>query len=459
MGLTGTATLVVAILLMLSVTVGTLLLWRPIEATGAFRWPLRASMVIGSQLAAVLVAGLALNHAYDFYGSWSELFGSGVHSDARTVARGSLDPQLTPQLAVDYHDDTGTITSLQIPGTRSGVPTMDGLLYLPAAYGNPANAQRRFPVVELLTGYPGTPRTWLGALDIKQILDDEIAAGRSAPFIAIIPSQNPKSLHDTECVNAVHGLQIDTYLTYDVRAATEQAVRASRDNSQWTAMGYSTGGYCATNLSFQHPGMFGAAVSIAGYDRAALDETTGNLFGADPQARLDNNVVWRSEHLPMPRVNLLLVGARQDPAPVLQNNQLEQVAHAPAQIYQITLPSGGHNMSTFKAELPTCLAWLSRFVSGPLAAAPTVDGLSPALVTPDSSALTPFTIRQPLGANRVLKAARNPALRGEAQLGALPSATPTTTLQPATTAQPTATSQPTGPTGPSGLSGTSVRRP
>lgn len=415
MGLTGSATLVVAILLMLCATAGTLVLWRPIEATGVFRWPLRAAMVLGSQLTAVLVAGLALNHAYDFYGSWSELFGSAAHSDSTVVARGSIDPVLAPELAIGFHAGTGTMTTLRIPGNRSGVPAMDGLLYLPAAYGDPANARRQFPVVELLTGYPGTPHTWVSALDIKQILDSEIAAGRSAPFIAVIPDQNPRALRDTECVNAVNGLHMDTYLTYDVRDATEQAVRASHDGSQWTAMGYSTGGYCATNLSFQHPGLFGAAVSIAGYDRAALDSTTGNLFGRDTQARLDNNVVWRAEHLPMPRVNLLLVGARQDPAPVLQNIDLERAVREPAQVYAITLPWGGHNMATFKAEIPTCLAWLSRYVSGPLATAPTVDGLSPVLTTPNGLPRAPL-FRHPPGTDRLLQAAPNhsPRPRGAA---------------------------------------------
>ena len=412
MALTGTATLIVATLLMLCLIAGTLMLWRPIEATGALRWPLRAGMMLGNQLAAVLVAALALNHAYDFYGSWSELLGSTAHSGTTTVAAASLDHALAPELALDFHHDDGTITTIRIPGTRSGVPAMDGLLYLPAAYGDPANAERRFPVLELLTGYPGTPQTWVSALDIKQILDQEIAAGRSAPFIAVIPDQNPKPLHDTECVNAVHGLQLDTYLTFDVRYATERAVRASRDDSQWTVMGYSTGGYCATNLTFQHPGMFGAAVSIAGYDRAALDGTTGNLFGADPQARLANDVVWRAEHLPMPRVNLLLVSARQDPAPVLQNLALERAVRAPAQVYDLTLPRGGHNMATFKAELPTCLAWLAHYVSGPLAAAPTVDGLSPELVLPDDLPL-PASLPHPPGTGKLLQAAPTRTLPNE----------------------------------------------
>ena len=447
MGPTGSATLVVAILLMLCATAGTLLLWRPIEATGAFRWPLRAGLVLGSQLTAIMVAALALNHTYDFYGSWSELFGSAAHSDSSTVARGSIDPTLAPQLAVGYHTDSGTMTTLRIPGTRSGVPAMDGLLYLPAAYGDPANARRQFPVVELLAGYPGTPHTWVSALDIKQILDREIAAGRSAPFIAVIPDQWPRALHDTECVNAVNGLQMDTYLTYDVRNATEQAVRASHDGSQWTAMGYSTGGYCAVNMSFQHPGMFGATVSIAGYDWTELDSTTGNLFGRDSLAKQENNVVWRAEHLPMPRVNLLLVGARQDPSPVLHNGYLEKVVRAPAQVYAITLPRGGHNRATWQAEIPTCLAWLSRFVSGPLAAAPTVDGLSPVLTTPNGLPPAP-TLRHPLGTDRLLQAAPNRSPRPGTPLpgrtGA-PSPSPTGSSSPSvgTSSAPTSRATPT----------------
>jgi hypothetical protein len=48
-----------------------------------------------------------------------------------------------------------------------GAPTLDvppspALIYLPPAYDSPANAGRRYPVVYLLHGYPGSPLDWSG---------------------------------------------------------------------------------------------------------------------------------------------------------------------------------------------------------------------------------------------------------------------------------------------------------
>jgi hypothetical protein len=52
-------------------------------------------------------------------------------------------------------------------------------------------------------------------------------------------------------------------------------------------------------------------------------------------------------------------------------------ARSPLKVSSLSLPRGGHNAQTFDAELPTCLGWLSRYVSAPLAPIPTADGLVP----------------------------------------------------------------------------------
>jgi len=378
MGLTDLSTLVVAILLLLAITGATLALWGRLDRVAA-RWPLRVLMIGTCQLAAVLVTALALNNAFVFYQSWSELLGVHPRSDYSQLAVGSVDAGLHARLLADYRAGRGTVISLPVPGTRSGVHTGPAPVYMPPQYGDPAYANRSFPVLELTSGFPATPNTWFRVLHVDSELNYLIDTGRSAPFIAVVPVQNVASPRDTECVNVVGGPQVDSYLSYDVHAAVEHAVRA---DSQWTVLGDSTGGYCAADLLLRHPDLFTAAVSIAGYDAPAHDATTGNLFGNRPALAALYSPLWLLRHRPQPDLHLLLITTRADRYPTRAALQLAAAARPPFQLSLLTLPRGGHNFGTFAAEVPVGVSWLSRYVSAPLAPLPTVDGLSPVPVAP-----------------------------------------------------------------------------
>jgi pimeloyl-ACP methyl ester carboxylesterase len=257
------------------------------------------------------------------------------------------------------------------------VHTGPATVYLPPQYGDPAYADRRFPVLELTSGFPASPSTWFRVMHLDSELNYLIATGRSVPFIAVVPVQNVASPRDTECVDAVGGPQVDSYLSYDVHTAVERAVRAG---SQWTVLGDSTGGYCAADLLIRHPDLFTAAVSIAGYDAPAHDATTGDLFGNRPELAALYSPLWLLRHRPQPDLHLLLITTRADRYPTRQALLLAAAARPPFQLSLLTLPRGGHNFGTFAAEVPVGVSWLSRYVPAPLAPLPTVDGLSPVQV-------------------------------------------------------------------------------
>ena len=60
---------------------------------------------------------------------------------------------------------------------------------------------------------------------------------------------------DLGMVVGVVGRGIAGDLSVDVRRAALQNLRALPDRSGWTIMGFSAGGYCATNLAMLRPGM------------------------------------------------------------------------------------------------------------------------------------------------------------------------------------------------------------
>jgi S-formylglutathione hydrolase FrmB len=377
MGLTGSVVLMIAVVCALGAPIATLACWRRLTIPGPPGWLARAALLISCQLTALLLAGVSLNDAFVFYGSWSELFGDAARQAPQSAVPGSLDPTLADVLARHAQAGVGTLVPLPIPGDRSGVRTGPATVYLPPQYGDPHYAHRDFPVVELLSGVPGGPTTWVRTLHLATVLDGLISDGRAAPFIAVAPVQNVDSPRDTECVDVVGGPKVDTYLTYDVRSAVEQAFRASPDGSQWTIMGDSTGGYCAADLAMQHPDLFVAAVSIAGYNAPARDATTGNLFGNQRWLSELYSPIWLVRHRQLGSLHLLLISTRSDRTAYRATQQMVAAARPPLQLATLTLPSGGHNFRTFAAELPVGFGWLSRYVSAPLTPLPTVAGQSP----------------------------------------------------------------------------------
>lgn len=343
------------------------------------RWPLRVGALLSCQILAVLLAGVLLNSQYDFYASWSEVIGHPIAPAATPVVAGNLDHALRPQLAAAALSGRGAVVPLSIPGTRSRIRSLRALVYLPPQYGSAEYADHYFPVVELLDGYPGGPQTWIKVLHIAATLDAEIKSRTIAPLIAVLPIMNVASPRDTECANVPRGPQAATYLTSDVRTAVTAAFRAGRQASSWAIMGYSTGGYCATILTSEYPTMYSTAVSLEGYNAAAIDRTTGSLFGGSVQLQEQHDLGWRIRHS-QTSAPMLFLATRQDRQSYRDLTALDRIATS-AQLWQVILPRGAHNKTTFLSEIPIGLAWVSHNLAPALPAIPTVDGLTPQLAT------------------------------------------------------------------------------
>jgi S-formylglutathione hydrolase FrmB len=358
------------------ISVATVVFWNRAELPRAGRWAIRLVLLSAGQLSAVLVVAVLLNNTFVFYQSWSELLGQHPRQEQSAAELGSFDARLRPELYRDFLAERGTLTSLPVAGLASGVHAGPATVYLPPQYGDPAYADRSFPVVELLSGFPGGPHPWVRMLHVVDVLDSLIATGRAVPFIAVMPEQNVAWPRDTECVNVVGGPQVDSYLSDDVRTAVVRAFRASA-GSRWAVMGDSTGGYCASSLAFRHPGMYAAAVSLAGYNAPAHDATTGNLFQGDPRRADDFSPLWLLQHGRAPDVALLLISTHADRASYRAAERMAEASRPPLRLSLLTLPRGGHNFATFAAEIPVGFSWLSRYVATALAPLPKVDGLLP----------------------------------------------------------------------------------
>jgi S-formylglutathione hydrolase FrmB len=380
--LTGPVTLALAVLLAVLMPAVAVLAWnrvgrRPGRAAAVARSAWRATLMAGSQLTAVVLVAVLANDAGNFYSSWLELLGEHHSLHTSAIGPGGQDSAVAQKLAAAGARGHGIVVPLLVPGTASGIGAFKALVYLPEQYGQPQYAHRSFPVVELIAGSPGTPKTWTASLNVAGVLDREIAAGRSLPFIAVMPSQDVAGNRDTQCVNVVHGPAVETYLTTDVRAAVARAFRANMARDAWAVMGYSSGGFCATNLAMRHPDLYDAAASVAGYARPAHDHQTGDLFGRDAARRDQNTPIWRALHLPSPDVSLLLMSSSEDPSTRRDATALAAAARGPLSVTLVSLKHGGHNFEMWRAEEPVAFDWLSSHLTAPLAPPPVIDNTAP----------------------------------------------------------------------------------
>lgn len=366
MGLTDPGLQVLVIALCVLAPVVALVAWSRVRGPVPLRWLQRFLLVLVAQLLAVSAAFVTLNNQYGFYVSWNDLLGIGsdgsggaplISSGPVTDPRAASSQGGTSSGFAQVGDDRSLLVAA-VAGTQSGV-TARVYVWLPPQYQDPANARTRFPVIELFSGFPGSPSSWLHALRIADVMRDQISKG-AHPFVLVIPTINVAMPHDTECTDFPSGPKVATFLAHDVPQMLISRFRVRADPQGWAAMGYSTGGFCAEKLALQYPNRFHAAVSMSGYAQASSD-----MFARLPALRRQNSPGWLITQRPSPAVDLLLVASAQDGTTAADARSMAAAAGRPTQVAVRILPSGGHNVRVWSAVLPMCIQWLSAVVQGP----------------------------------------------------------------------------------------------
>ncbi|MFJ1702771.1 alpha/beta hydrolase [Kitasatospora sp. NPDC088346] len=330
----------------------------------------RIGALLATQLALLCALGLAANSYFSFYTSWDDLLGTGDPGPVTVRPGGEGGPagpvQVLGREAVQGAGPSGRdpasageVQAVRIAGTRSGLST-DGFVYLPPQYFQPAYADRRFPAVVVLTGFPGDARNLLTRLNYPGAALRLNREGRMQPAVLVLMRPSPAMPADTECEDVPGGAQAETYFTQDVPRAVAAGYRVAVRPQGWAVMGNSTGGYCALKLAMRHPEVFPSAVSMSGYYRAEEDASTGDLFGGSRRRREEADLVWRLAHLPPPGIAVLLAGSeRGDGDYSRETRAFAAAVRLPMSLATATVPEGGHNFQTWSRLLPSALEWLS----------------------------------------------------------------------------------------------------
>jgi len=158
----------------------------------------------------------------------------------------------------------GYTVQVTIHGASSGI-SRAVWVYLPPQYFQPAYAAVRFPVMELLHGFPGSPRDWVNVVGITTTLRQEIQAGRAKPVVLVMPDVNGGRGISLQCLNQPDGPRDATYLARDLPAAVAGLLRVQPPGPAWAVAGYSEGGFCAAELGLRFGQDYGYAGVLSGY--------------------------------------------------------------------------------------------------------------------------------------------------------------------------------------------------
>ncbi|MFG2463198.1 alpha/beta hydrolase [Streptomyces sp. NPDC048523] len=390
MSLTGTAFLYTLIVLSVVTLVLPLALWSRLRGPRVARAAARVLMVLFAQGTAVALVFVLVNNENSLYDNWADLLGTGNHvqqaANLGADGTGGISLKRLPRVRQHFTHASGPgmtgVRVTQLKGRVSGV-NAEVYVWLPPQYAEPAYRHHEFPVVELLSGYPGSAKAWFGSLHAVGRLRPLMRDGRVAPFILVAPRMNLLAGVDTGCANITGTVNADTWLSVDVPKMVTDNFRAQSGPGGWAAAGYSAGGHCATKLAVAHPDRYRAAVSMSGYNDPIGERNS--LAAETPALRRANNpyVLLRDARTP-PAIALYQSGQPGDGYEAAMG--LEQVAKAPTTVHVVYIPksAGGHNMALWKPQVVPAFRWLTEEMgllhgrAGPTPHARSTGGSTPA---------------------------------------------------------------------------------
>ncbi|MFJ6793015.1 alpha/beta hydrolase [Streptomyces sp. NPDC091268] len=352
MELTSTSFLVTLIVATVLAMLGALLLWNRLPGPGWLRWPARLVMIGLCQLTAICVVATWINGSYGLYSSWDDLLGTPAGGSGSTMTG-------PPPGRARFTAGAGGVRTTYFRGSHSKLAGQV-LVWTPPEYDAPGADRTRFPVLMLLHGYPGSPRTWLDLGNMPGALEELVEVGAAQPFIVVIPELYPGGVN-TDCTDTPQR-KLAAWLAQDVPDLVAKNFRTLPEPAGWALMGVSTGGFCALKLPLQYPDAFRAGVALD------PDPLTGDpQVLADPVLREHNSPMWLVRHAKKADVGLFLATSAQDKDS--PPGQLDAFAKAAAgtgvRVKTLVRREGGHNFQTWSGMYPDALGWLSTEVLPP----------------------------------------------------------------------------------------------
>ena len=180
----------------------------------------------------------------------------------------------------------GTLTHYQIDAPEVRDPKRDVRVYTPPGYDDPAMARRRYPVIYVLHGWPGSEGNWPNMGHAAETADSLIASGRIPPVVLVFPDGRGKGLLGRSLyIDSYDGQsKVETFMTHRLVSWVDSTFRTIRSPEDRGVIGLSDGGTAAINFVLQHPDLFGACGSHSADLRLTKGMGMGGVIGPEPGA-------------------------------------------------------------------------------------------------------------------------------------------------------------------------------
>ncbi|MSS46448.1 hypothetical protein FYJ43_10560 [Cutibacterium sp. WCA-380-WT-3A] len=351
--------------------------WRAIVGTGSWwRKILRGLgyLVVMVVAQALLLTGVFLyaNREYGFFTSWGDLLGEAepdapVH-DLVPIRRTKVKD--IPISKSNPHPN-GQMVGMTMPGADAQYARVP--VWLPPQYFEKSQDRTRFPVLFYIGGVNDTGERDNTSIDLIDPTTALIKNKKVNPFVIVFLPGRIRDGIDSECVN-VGPYKHETWIMKTVIPQIESHYRVGHERGSRFIGGWSTGGYCAANLSTKYHRTFNAGFSLGGYYHPMFESP--QIAGMARSVMADNSVVQRVQERRVDRtVRFLSVLNSSDlqswgpgRQPVVANGQVgpdggqfHHVAKGMKQFAFILISGGGHRNSVYMPYTEQSLEWLGQF--------------------------------------------------------------------------------------------------
>jgi enterochelin esterase-like enzyme len=154
----------------------------------------------------------------------------------------------------------GTVQRLRMAAPSVGDSARTVRVYLPPSYSRPDAAERSYPVVYMLHGWPGSDGNLLEYGHANDTADSLIARGAIPEIIMVFPNgAGAGILGRSYWINSYDGRKrVEDFVTHDLVAWVDARFRTMRRASGRGLIGISEGGDAAFDLALKHPDLFSA---------------------------------------------------------------------------------------------------------------------------------------------------------------------------------------------------------
>ena len=203
---------------------------------------------------------------------------------AVTLAAAAPAPASPP--ATEVAPARGVLKHLYIDAPEVRDSKRDVRVYTPPGYDDPANADKRYPVIYLLHGWPGSEGNWPNMGHAADTADSLIAKGRIPPVVLVFPDGTGKGLLGRSLyIDSYDGVsKVETFITHHLVSWVDSVYRTIRSPASRGVIGLSDGGTAAINFVLQHPDIFGACGSHSADLRLSKGMGMGGVIGPEPGA-------------------------------------------------------------------------------------------------------------------------------------------------------------------------------